>query len=93
VARNGYLKLNIYFICIYLYINNKFIIFKIKLGRNLLKFEVFASAIRRCDAILKSYDINITDILTKIDERVCENALYAFIGIVAIQVKYFILKL
>jgi len=30
------------------------------------------------------------DILTKIDERVCENALYAFIGIVAIQVKYYI---
>jgi len=48
---------------------------------------------RKCDVILKSYDINITDILTKVDERVCENALYAFMGIVAIQVKYYISKL
>jgi len=65
----------------------------LKLGRNLLKFKVFASVIKRCDIILKSYDISITDILTKTDERVCENALYAFIGIVAIQVKYYISKL
>jgi len=77
-----------------LHLNNKFIIFinKLKSGRNLLKFEVFANAIKKCDVILKPYGINITDVLTKIDKKICENALYAFIGIVAIQVTY-ILKL
>lgn len=43
-----------------------------------------------CDVTLKPYDISIVDILTKTDEKVCENALYAFVGIVAIQVKYYI---
>jgi len=90
-----YLKLKIYILfTVNLYNNNKFIIFinKLKSGRNLLKFEVFANAIRKCDVILKPYGINITDILTKIDEKMCENALYAFIGIVAIQVIYYISK-
>jgi len=94
MARNGYIFKIKYIYFIYLY-NIKFIIFinKLKSGRNLLKFEVFASRIRKCDVILNPYGINITDIITKIDEKVCENALYAFIGIVAIQVKYYISKL
>ncbi|KYQ53524.1 Fatty acid synthase, partial [Trachymyrmex zeteki] len=54
------------------------------MGRNLLKFHVFATTIRKCDDILKPYDINVKDILT--NTEVCENALYAFLGIVAIQV-------
>jgi len=91
-----YLKLNIYILfTVNLYNNNKFIILilnKLKSGRNLLKFEVFANAIRKCDVILKSYGINIMDILTKTDEKVCVNALYTFIGIVAIQVIYYISK-
>jgi len=88
-------KINIYILfTVNLYNSNIFIIFinKLKSGRNLLKFEVFASAIRKCDVILNQYGINVTDILTKIDEKVCENALYAFIGIIAIQVIYYISK-
>jgi len=89
-------KINIYILFTFnLYNSNKFIIFinKLKSGRNLFKFKVFANAIRKCDVILKPYGINVTDILTKIDEKVYENALYAFIGIVAIQVKYYTLKI
>ncbi|TGZ37838.1 Fatty acid synthase [Temnothorax longispinosus] len=39
-----------------------------------------------CDVTLKPYGISVTDILTKKDEKVCEDALYAFVGIVAIQI-------
>ncbi|KAL6267253.1 hypothetical protein P5V15_000327 [Pogonomyrmex californicus] len=57
-----------------------------EMGRNLLKFYVFAKAIQTCDVILKPYDISITDILTKKNENICGNALYAFLGIVAVQI-------
>lgn len=63
-----------------------------KSGRHLLKFQVFANTIRMCDVILIPYDISVTDILTKSDEKVCENALYAFVGIAAIQVEHYISK-
>ncbi|XP_018360096.1 PREDICTED: LOW QUALITY PROTEIN: fatty acid synthase-like [Trachymyrmex cornetzi] len=56
------------------------------MGRNLLKFHVFAKAIRRCDDILKPYGINVIDIMTKMEESICENRLNAFLGIVAIQI-------
>ncbi|XP_011705437.1 PREDICTED: fatty acid synthase-like, partial [Wasmannia auropunctata] len=57
-----------------------------RMGRNLLKFQVFANTIRVCDATLKSYGMNVTDILTNTAEKeVYENALHAFVGIVAIQ--------
>ncbi|KAL6256231.1 hypothetical protein P5V15_012347 [Pogonomyrmex californicus] len=57
------------------------------MGRSLLKFHVFANAIRICDATLKPYDISITDILTRKDEKMRENyALHAFVGIVAVQI-------
>ncbi|XP_036148675.1 fatty acid synthase isoform X2 [Monomorium pharaonis] len=56
------------------------------MGQNLLKLQVFANTIRMCDTILKPYDISVTDILTRTDEKVFENALYAFLGIIAIQI-------
>ncbi|KYN14724.1 Fatty acid synthase [Trachymyrmex cornetzi] len=56
------------------------------MGRNLLKFDVFAKAVRRCDDILKPYGINVIDIMTKMEESICENRLNAFLGIVAIQI-------
>ena len=63
--------------------------FLIKIGRNLLKFHVFANTIRQCDIILKPYGVSVTDILSKTDEKICQNALYTFVGIVAIQVRDF----
>ncbi|XP_011706200.1 PREDICTED: fatty acid synthase-like [Wasmannia auropunctata] len=56
------------------------------MGRYLLKFQVFANAIRMCDDILKPYNISVTDILTNTEENVYENVLYAFLGIVAVQI-------
>ncbi|KAL6424858.1 hypothetical protein ACFW04_010040 [Cataglyphis niger] len=57
-----------------------------RMGRNLLKFHAFANAIKMCDTILKSYDINIMSILTNEDKKACESALHTFIGIIAIQI-------
>ncbi|XP_036142716.1 fatty acid synthase-like [Monomorium pharaonis] len=54
------------------------------MGQNLLKFHIFANTIRRCDEFLKPYSISVMDILTT--QNVFENALYAFVGIVAIQI-------
>ncbi|KAL6257917.1 hypothetical protein P5V15_011516 [Pogonomyrmex californicus] len=56
------------------------------MGRNLLKFHVFANTIQMCDAILKPYNINVTDILTNTDEKVYEDELHALVGIVAVQI-------
>ncbi|KYN18124.1 Fatty acid synthase [Trachymyrmex cornetzi] len=56
------------------------------MGRNLLKFHVFAKAIRKCDDTLKPYDISVIDIMTKMEESICENRLNVFLGIVAIQI-------
>ncbi|KYN28029.1 Fatty acid synthase [Trachymyrmex cornetzi] len=56
------------------------------MGRNLLKFHVFAKAIKKCDDILKPYGISVIDIMTKIEESICENRLNIFLGIVAIQI-------
>ncbi|XP_036143549.1 fatty acid synthase-like [Monomorium pharaonis] len=57
-----------------------------RMGQDLLKFNVFANTIRKCDMVLKPYSISVTDILSKTDRKVCENALYAFVGIVAVQI-------
>ncbi|KAG5318196.1 FAS synthase, partial [Pseudoatta argentina] len=56
------------------------------MGRNLLKFHVFAKAIRKCDDILKPYGISVIDIMTKMEESIYENRLKMFLGIIAIQI-------
>ncbi|KYM97697.1 Fatty acid synthase [Cyphomyrmex costatus] len=56
------------------------------MGRSLLKFHVFAKTISKCEDILKPYNISVVDILTKMEEKICENALNTFLGIVAIQI-------
>ncbi|KYN02883.1 PREDICTED: fatty acid synthase-like [Cyphomyrmex costatus] len=56
------------------------------MGRSLLKFNVYAKAIKKCDKVLKPYNISIIDILTKTEEKLWKNALNAFLGIVAFQI-------
>ncbi|XP_011884012.1 PREDICTED: fatty acid synthase-like [Vollenhovia emeryi] len=56
------------------------------MGQNLLKLHVFANTIKMCDVALKPYGISVTNILTTTDEKVCKDALNAFVGIVAIQI-------
>ncbi|KYM98433.1 Fatty acid synthase [Cyphomyrmex costatus] len=56
------------------------------MGQNLLKFHIFAKAIKKCDNVLKPYGISVIDILTKKEENICKNAINPFLGIVAIQI-------
>jgi len=72
-----------------IYIN----IFKlILLGKELLKFHAFANAVKICDAILKSYDISVTDIFTTMNATFNKSALHNFVGVIAFQVLYFYAK-
>ncbi|XP_067207658.1 fatty acid synthase-like isoform X2 [Linepithema humile] len=57
-----------------------------EMGKELLKFHAFANAVKMCDAILKPYNISVTNILTKMDEKLNKNALHTFVGIIAIQI-------
>lgn len=57
-------------------------------GQGLLKFHAFANVIKTCDAVLKPYDISVTDILMKTDKKVYHKVLYTFVGIIAIQVNF-----
>ncbi|XP_067207291.1 fatty acid synthase-like [Linepithema humile] len=57
-----------------------------EMGKELLKFHAFANTVKMCDAILKPYDINVTNILMKMDAKLNKNALHTFVGIIAIQI-------
>nr|XP_012224502.1 PREDICTED: fatty acid synthase-like [Linepithema humile] len=57
-----------------------------EIGKKLLKFHAFAKAVKMCDAVLKPYDISITNILTKMDATLSKSALHTFVGIIAIQI-------
>ncbi|GAB1860823.1 Fatty acid synthase [Camponotus japonicus] len=57
-----------------------------RMGQDLLKFHAFENAIKMCDTVLKSYDINIMNILTNKNGKAYESALHTFVGIVAIQI-------
>lgn len=57
------------------------------MGRDLLKFPVFAAAIAKCDRVLRPKGIDIKEIITTSDPAVFDNILYCFVGIASIQVK------
>ncbi|XP_067207661.1 fatty acid synthase-like [Linepithema humile] len=57
-----------------------------EMGKELLKFNAFANAIKMCDNILKPYNISITNILTKMDVKLKKSTLQTFVGIIAIQI-------
>ncbi|XP_067207655.1 fatty acid synthase-like isoform X2 [Linepithema humile] len=57
-----------------------------EMGKKLLKFNAFANAVKMCDTILKPYDISITNILTKMDEKLNKSVLHTFVGSIAIQI-------
>ncbi|XP_054009830.1 fatty acid synthase-like [Hylaeus anthracinus] len=56
------------------------------MGEALMKFSVFADAIRKCDAALKPYGVDIVDIITNKDPKTFDNILNSFVGIAAIQI-------
>ncbi|XP_067209348.1 fatty acid synthase-like [Linepithema humile] len=57
-----------------------------EMSKELLKFQAFSNAVKMCDAILKPYDISITNILTTMDAKLSESALHTFVGIIAMQI-------
>jgi len=66
-----------YFFCL-------FDIFQI--GIELMRFPVFAEAIKKCDAVLRPHGIDIINILTNKDKIIFDNILHSFVGIAAVQV-------
>ncbi|KAF7987806.1 hypothetical protein HCN44_003669 [Aphidius gifuensis] len=56
------------------------------MGASLLRFPVFAKAIRKCDAVLKPKNIDIYNIITNPDKSTFDNILNSFVGIAAVQI-------
>ncbi|KAL0119902.1 hypothetical protein PUN28_007965 [Cardiocondyla obscurior] len=56
------------------------------MSRDLMKFPVFAKAIKKCDNVLKSYGILITDILTSDNKNICDNIIKLLLGLVGLQI-------
>ncbi|KZC12654.1 Fatty acid synthase [Dufourea novaeangliae] len=56
------------------------------MGESLMRFPVFVEAIRKCDAALKPFGVDIVRIITNKDKRTFDNILNSFVGIAAIQI-------
>ncbi|CAD6237323.1 GSCOCG00002250001-RA-CDS, partial [Cotesia congregata] len=56
------------------------------MGTALLRFPVFAQAIKKCDAVLKPRGVDIYDILTNPNKSTFDNILNSFVGIAAVQI-------
>ena len=56
------------------------------MGKALLRFPIFAEAVRKCDVVLKPRGVDIYDILTNPNKSTFDNILNAFVGIAAVQV-------
>ncbi|XP_074097576.1 fatty acid synthase [Cotesia typhae] len=56
------------------------------MGTALLRFPVFAQAIRKCDTVLKPRGVDIYDILTNPNKSTFDNILNSFVGIAAVQI-------
>ncbi|KAL1449933.1 hypothetical protein WDU94_002401 [Cyamophila willieti] len=57
------------------------------MGKDLMKFPVFAKSVAKCDAVLKQHNVDIVNILTnEEDTTIYENILHSFVGIAAVQI-------
>ncbi|XP_032662832.1 fatty acid synthase-like [Odontomachus brunneus] len=56
------------------------------MGIDLLKFPVFAEAVKKCDDVLRPRGIDIYNILTNKDKSTFDNILNSFVGIAAVQI-------
>ena len=59
------------------------------MGRDLMGIEAFHQSILRSEAALQQHGVKLQELITSSDERVFENTLNSFVGIVAIQVGHF----
>lgn len=55
------------------------------MGRDLLKIEVFKNTFDRCAKILKTYDIDLYNIVTTDDVTIFDDIMNSFVAICAIQ--------
>jgi fatty acid synthase len=56
------------------------------MGKDLIKFPIFANAIEKCHAVLEPKGINLKEIITSSDPKKIDNILHSFVGITAIQI-------
>ncbi|XP_025993195.1 fatty acid synthase [Solenopsis invicta] len=56
------------------------------MGIELMRFPVFAEAIKKCDAVLRPRGVDIINILTNTDKSIFDNILHSFVGIAAVQI-------
>ncbi|KAG5316385.1 FAS synthase, partial [Acromyrmex insinuator] len=56
------------------------------MGTELMRFPVFAEAIKKCDAVLRPRGVDIINILTNKDKTIFNNILHSFVGIAAVQI-------
>lgn len=56
------------------------------MGASLLRFPIFANAIKKCDAVLKPSGVNIYDILTNSKESIFNKPTNCLVGVVAMQI-------
>ncbi|XP_011305442.1 fatty acid synthase [Fopius arisanus] len=59
------------------------------MGTSLLRFPVFADAIKKCDSVLKIRGVDIYEILTNTNKSVFESLSNCFVGVVAMQIGLF----
>ncbi|KAI5710713.1 hypothetical protein M8J75_010956 [Diaphorina citri] len=57
------------------------------MGKDLMKFPVFARAVAKCDSVLKENNVDIMNILTnEEDKTIFDNILNSFVGIACVQI-------
>lgn len=56
------------------------------MGNALLRFPIFAEAVRKCDTVLRPKNIDIYNILTNPDKSMFDNIMNSFLGIAAVQI-------
>ncbi|XP_071653469.1 fatty acid synthase-like [Temnothorax longispinosus] len=56
------------------------------MSRTLMKFPVFAKAIQKCDIVLRTYGILLTDILTNDNKNIFDNIINLLLGLVGLQI-------
>ncbi|XP_011703203.1 PREDICTED: fatty acid synthase [Wasmannia auropunctata] len=56
------------------------------MGAELMRFPVFAEAVKKCDAVLRPRGVDIINILTNKDKSTFDNILNSFVGIAAVQI-------
>ncbi|CAL7936070.1 unnamed protein product [Xylocopa violacea] len=58
----------------------------VDIGEALMRLPIFAKSIQKCDAALKPYGLNVSNIVTNKDKQTYDNNLNSYIAIVAIQI-------